>query len=467
MATRINSVIDEAAIQEFRQGLRGALLGPSDEGYETTRRVWNGMIDRRPALIVRCAGVADIIDAVTFARTHNLLVAVRGGGHNVTGNAVCDGGLMIDLSPMKGIQVDPVRRTVRAQAGVTWGEFDHETQAFGLATTGGQVSTTGIAGLTLGGGIGWLMRTCGAVVDNLLSVDLVTADGQFLTASGAENQDLFWGVRGGGGNFGIATAFEYRLHPIGPVLMGGMLLYPASEATPLLRFYREYMATAPDELMALVAFLSAPPAPFVPEQMHGAPMVAIGFCHTGSLEEGQQAADRLRAFGPPTVDLIGPMPYTALQQLFDPSVPFGLQVYLKSDHLAGLGDDVIDTVVTHAAGRTSPLSVVILFPLGGAIGRAGERETAFGHRDAAYDYVIYSMWTEPGEADRHIQWTRDFAAAMQPFSVGVYVNEMGNEGEDRVRAAYNPETYARLVALKNKYDPTNLFRLNQNIKPTV
>jgi FAD/FMN-containing dehydrogenase len=467
MATRINSVIDAAAIQEFRQGLRGALLGPSDEGYETIRRVWNGMIDRRPALIVRCAGVADIIDAITFARTHNLLVAVRGGGHNVTGNAVCDGGLMIDLSPMKGIQVDPVRRTVRAQAGVTWGEFDHETQAFGLATTGGQVSTTGIAGLTLGGGIGWLMRQCGAVVDNLLSVDLVTADGQLLTASGAENQDLFWGVRGGGGNFGIATAFEYRLHPIGPVLMGGMLLYPASEATPLLRFYREYMATAPDELMALVAFLSAPPAPFVPEQMHGAPMVAIGFCHTGSPEEGQQAADRLRAFGPPTVDLIGPMPYTALQQLFDPSVPFGLQVYLKSDHLAGLGDDVIDTVVTHAAGRTSPLSVVILFPLGGAIGRVGERETAFGHRDAAYDYVIYSMWTEPGESDRHIHWTRDFAAAMQPFSVGVYVNEMGNEGEDRVRAAYNPETYARLVALKNKYDPTNLFRLNQNIKPTV
>jgi FAD/FMN-containing dehydrogenase len=374
---------------------------------------------------------------------------------------------MIDLSLMKGIQVDPVRRTAHAQAGVTWGEFDHETQAFGLATTGGQVSSTGIAGLTLGGGIGWLMRTCGAVVDNLLSVDLVTADGRFLTASATENPDLFWGLRGGGGNFGVATAFEYRLHPIGPLVTGGMLLYPAAEASRLLRFVREYMSGAPDEVMALVAFLSAPPAPFVPAPMHGAPMVAIAFCHAGSLEDGQQAASRLRAFCPPAVDLIGPMPYTALQQLFDPSAPFGRQVYLKSDHLAHLGDDVIDTVVDHAAGRTSPLSVVILFPLGGAIGRHNEQETAFGHRDAAYDYVIYSMWTDPGESERHIQWTRDFAAAMQPFSVGVYVNEMGVEGEDRVRAAYNPEAYARLVALKNTYDPANLFRLNQNIKPTV
>jgi FAD/FMN-containing dehydrogenase len=311
------------------------------------------------------------------------------------------------------------------------------------------------------------MRKCGAVVDNLLSVDLVTADGRFVTASAAENQDLFWGLRGGGGNFGIATAFEYRLHPIGPILTGGLLLYPASEATSLLRFYREYMATATDDVMALVVFLSAPPAPFVPEHLHGAPMGAVGFCHTSSLEEGQQAADRFRTFSPPAVDLIGPMPYTALQQLFDPSVPFGLQVYLKSNHLGRLDDDEIDTMVTHAGGMTSPLSVVILLPFGGAIGRGGEDATAFGHRDAPYDYVIYSMWTEPGEADRHIRWTRDFAAAMQPFSVDVYVNEMGAEGEDRVRAAFNPRTYERLVALKNTYDPTNLFRLNQNIKPTV
>src|ERR671930_2175127 len=257
MATRINSVLDEAAIQDFRTGLRGALLGPGDEGYDAVRRVWNGMIDRRPALIVRCAGVADVIQAVSFARTNNLLVAVRGGGHNVTGNAVCDGGLMIDLSPLKGILVDPVRRTVRAQAGVTWGELDHETQAFGLATTGGQVSTTGIAGLTLGGGIGWLMRQCGAVVDNLLSVDLVTADGRFLTASATENQDLFWGVRGGGGNFGIVTSFEYQLHPVGPVL-GGQVMYPLARAGEVLRFYREFTATAPDELTAYVRLRTSP-----------------------------------------------------------------------------------------------------------------------------------------------------------------------------------------------------------------
>jgi FAD/FMN-containing dehydrogenase len=425
------------------------------------------MIDRKPALIVRCAGVADVIDAVNFARRHHLLVSVRGGGHNVTGNAVCEGGLMIDLSPMKGIRVDPVRRTARAQAGLTWGEFDHETQVFGLATTGGQVSTTGIAGLTLGGGIGWLMRSYGLVVDNLLSVDMVMADGRLLTASATENEDLFWGVRGGGGNFGIATSFEYQLHRMGPIVLGGMLLYPAAQTKELLHFYREYMADAPDALMALVAFLTAPPAPFVPAHLHGTPMIAIGVCYAGSIEEGQRIVEPLRRFGPPALDLLSPMPYSAIQQLFDAAVPFGLQVYLKSDHLVRLSEEVIDTVVTHAATMTSPLSVAIIVPLGGMVSRVGEHDTAFGHRDTAYDYVIYSMWTNPGEAERHIQCTRDFWTAMQPFSAGVYVNELGNEGEDRVRAAYPPATYERLVALKNKYDPTNFFRMNQNIKPTA
>jgi FAD/FMN-containing dehydrogenase len=467
MAITAQPSLDQAAIDGLRNSLRGPLLEAGDEGYDAARQVWNGMIDRRPALIARCAGVSDVIAAVNFARAHDLLVSIRGGGHNVTGNAVCDGGLMIDMSLMKGIRVDPASRTVRAQAGVTWGEFDHETQAFGLATTGGQVTTTGIAGLTLGGGIGWLMRKCGAVVDNLLSVDLVTADGRFLTASAGENADLFWGLRGGGGNFGVATSFEYRLHPIGPMITGGMMLYPASDAPALLRFLRTYLETAPDEVLVLAAFLSAPPAPFVPAEMHGAPMMAIGFCHAGSLDEGQQAANRLREFGPPAVDLIGPMPYVALQQLFDPSVPFGQQVYLKSEHLAILSDQVIDTLVTHAAGRTSPHSVVLLFPLGGAIGRVGDDETAFGHRGAAFDYVIYSMWLDPAESERHIAWTREFAAAMQQFSVGVYVNELGSEGDDRVRAAYPRHTYERLVALKNAYDPTNLFHLNQNIKPAV
>jgi FAD/FMN-containing dehydrogenase len=468
METLINTDVDETAIQAFRAGVRGALLRPGDDGYDAARRVWNGMIDRNPALIVRCAGVADVINAVNFARTHHLLVSVRGGGHNVTGNAVCEGGLMIDLSSMKGIRVDPVRRTVRAQAGLTWGEFDHETQAFGLAMTGGQVSTTGIAGLTLGGGLGWLMRTCGLVVDNLLSVDLVTADGRVLLASATENEDLFWGVRGGGGNFGIATSFEYRLYPIGPIVMGGMVLHPASQAKELLRYYREYMTGAPDELMALVGFLTAPPAPFVPTHLHGTSMVAIAVCYAGSIEEGQRAVEPLRAFGPPTLDLISPMPYAALQQLFDAAVPFGLhQVYEKSDHLAGLSDEVIDTFVTHTAAVTSPLSVVLLLPLGGAVSRVGEQDTAFGHRDTTYDYEIICMWTDPGESEQHIKWARDFWTAMQPFSVGVYVNQLGNEGEDRIRAAYPPTTYERLVALKNKYDPTNLFRMNQNIKPTA
>ncbi len=467
MTTTVGATLDDAAIQELRSGLRGALLQPRDVGYDEVRRVWNGMIDRKPALIVRCAGVADVIQAVNFARTHHLLVAVRGGGHNVTGNAVCDGGIMIDLSLMKGIRVDPAARTVRAEPGVTWGEFDHETQAFGLAVTGGQVVTTGIAGLTLGGGIGWLMRKFGAVVDNLLSVDLVLADGRFVTASASENPDLFWGVRGGGGNFGIATSFEYRLHPLGPLVTGGLLLYPASEARALLRYYRDVIATAPDDLMALAAFMMAPPAPFVPAHLHGAPVIAIGICHAGTLDEGQQAAEQFRAFGPPLVDLVGPMPYTAVQHLFDAASVPGQQVYLKSEHLAHLGDDVIETLATHAAGMTSPLSVVIVFPLGGAIGRVGNDETAFGHRDAPFDYVIYSFWDDPQESERHIKWTRDFGAAMQPFSVGVYVNELGAEGEDRVRAAYSRQSYERLVALKNTYDPTNLFRLNQNVKPTV
>lgn len=459
--------LDEATIEQFRSSLHGTLLRPGDDGYDASRRVWNGMIDRKPALIARCTGVADVIAAVNFAREQNLLLAVRGGGHNVAGSAVCDGGLMIDLSPMQGIRVDPARQTARAQAGVTWGTFDRETQAFGLATTGGQVSTTGIAGLTLGGGVGWLMRKYGLVVDNLLSVDLVTAEGQFLTASATEHGDLFWGVRGGGGNFGVVTSFEYQLHPVGPIVVGGMMLYPAAQAKELLHIYREFAAAAPDDLATVVAFLSAPPAPFVPAHLHGAPMIAIAVCHSGSIEDGLRAVEPLRAAAPPTLDLIGPMPYAAVQQLFDAGVPFGLQVYLKSEHLADLSDEVIDTLIAYAATVTSPLTSVILFPLGGAVGRVAEDATAFSHRNVAYDYVIYALWTDPQEAERHIGWTREFADAMHRFSVGVYVNEMGNEGEERVRAAYRPATYDRLVALKNTYDPTNLFRLNQNIKPTV
>ena len=454
-------------LQEFRAGLRGALLQPGDPGYDTARQVWNGAIDRKPALIARCAGTADVIRAVSFAREHRLLVSVRGGGHNVTGNAVCDGGLMIDLSPMKGVRVDPVRRTVQAQAGVTWGDLDHETQAFGLATTGGQISTTGIAGLTLGGGLGWLMRKCGLVVDNLLSADVVLADGRFLTCTATEHADLFWGLRGGGSNLGLVTAFEYRLHPIGPLVTGGVALYPAERATDALRFYRDYMATASEDEMVVFAFQAAPPAPFVPTHLHGTPVVAFALCHVGPPAEGQRAIERLHAFGPPVAEALGPMPYTAVQKMMDEAMPFGRHVYLRNDHLTGLGDDVIDTCVRHTAAMTSPLSVVVIIPLGGAVARVGEHDTAFSHRQTPVDIDVFGIWTDPRESDRHLAWGRGFGAALQPFSRGAYINEMGSEGDERIRAAYHPANYARLVALKNQYDPTNFWRMNQNIKPTV
>ncbi len=454
-------------IREFGASLRGSLLQPGDAGYDAARRVWNGAIDRKPALIARCAGPADVLAAVNFARANQLLVSVRGGGHNVTGNAVCDGGLMIDLSPMKGIRVDRQRRTVTAQAGVTWGDLDHETQAFGLATTGGQISTTGIAGLTLGGGLGWLMRKCGLVVDNLLSADVVTADGRLLTASATDNADLFWGLRGGGGNLGLVTSFEYRLHPIGPVVTGGVILHPAERAAEALRFYREYMAKAGDDEMVVFAFQSAPPAPFVPAHLHGAPVVALALCHVGSLEEGQRAVERLRAFGQPLVVEMGPMPYTAVQKMMDEAMPFGRHVYLRSDHLRGLDDDVIKACVQQTATMTSPLSVAVIVPLGGAVARVGEHDTAFSHRSTPFDIDIFGIWTDPRESDRHLAWGRAFGAALQPFSRGVYINEMGSEGDERIRAAYHPANYARLVTLKNQYDPTNFWRMNQNIKPTV
>jgi hypothetical protein len=452
-------------IREFRSSLRGLLLQPGDAGYDAARRVWNGAIDRKPALIARCAGSADVISAVTFARANNLLVSVRGGGHNVTGNAVCDGGLMIDLSLMKGIRVDRAQRTVTAQAGATWGDLDHETQAFGLATTGGQISTTGIAGLTLGGGLGWLMRKCGLVVDNLLSVDVVTADGRFLTASATEHADLFWGLRGGGGNLGLVTSFEYRLHPIGPIVTGGVVLHPAARATEALRFYRDYMASASEDEMVVFAFQSAPPAEFVPKAMHGAPVVGMALCHVGPLDAGQRAVERLRSFGKPLVDLLGPMPYTAVQKAMDEAMPFGRHVYLRSDHLTGLGDEVVDTCVRHATAMTSPMSVAVIVPLGGAVTRVGEHDTAFSHRSTPFDIDIFGIWTDPRESDRHLKWGRDFGAALQPFSRGVYINEMGSEGDERIRAAYNAANYARLVTLKNQYDPTNFWRMNQNIKP--
>ena len=463
------TTLKEVQVKQFASRFRGELLRTGDDGYDNTRSIWNGMIDKRPALIARATRVADVIDAVNFARTNNLLVSVRGGSHNVAGNAVSDGGLMIDLSLMRGIHVDPKSRTARAQPGASLGDLDRETQAFGLAVPAGIVSTTGIAGLTLGGGIGWLTRKHGLTIDNLLSVDLVTADGKFLTASEDENADLFWGVRGGGGNFGIVTSFEYRAHPVGPLVVAGLILHPMDKAADFLRFFREYAASAPDELAAFPLLRRAPPAPFLSPEVHGTPVVGVAVLYAGPVEDGQRIVKPLKEWGSPLADVVAPKPFIAHQTMFDTGAPHGNQYYMKSEYLPGFSDEAINTMIAHGASITSPRSLAVFFHLGGAMGRVGEDETAFSHRDASFTLTIQSAWVDPAESDKHTGWTRDFWRAMQPFSTGgVYVNFLSEDDrEDRVKAAYGAAKYERLVALKTKYDPTNLFRLNQNIKPAV
>jgi FAD/FMN-containing dehydrogenase len=453
--------------ERLGDSFRGQVIVPADADYEASRRIWNGAIDRRPACIARCTGMADVVAAVRFARERDLLVAVRSGGHGVAGHAVCDGGLMIDLSPMKGVRVDPEARTARAQAGVLWGELDRETQLHGLATVGGIVTHTGIAGLTLGGGIGWLMRKHGATVDNLLSVDLVTADGDLVTASESVNPDLFWGVRGGGGNFGIVTSFEYRLHPVGPTVLSGPIFHPLEDAPEVLRFYREFAAAAPDELTTIFELSVAPPVPFLPQDVHGKPIVMVGACYAGPPEAGVAVVRPLKEFGKPIVDLLEPQSYLALQSMFDPAVPHGWHRYWKGVELPPLTDEAIDTLVAQAAAQTSPKSYCIVFQLGGAVSQVGAEETAFSQRDAAHNMAINAVWTEDDpEPDRHIAWARDFFDAMQPHTSGrVYLNFLGDEGQDRVRAAYGERNYERLAQLKRTHDPTNFFRLNQNIQP--
>jgi len=450
------------AFDAFKQSLRGPLIAPGDTTYNEARQIWNANIDRRPGLICRPVGVADVLSAVHFARDHHLLVSVRGGAHSFPGTCVCNGGLAIDLSLMKGMRVDPVRRTAHAEPGLTWGEFDHETQAFGLATTGGQVSTTGIAGLTLGGGWGYLARKYGLASDNLLSVDLVTANGRWLTASATEHADLFWGVRGGGGNFGVVTAFEYQLHEVGPVL-AGVVIHPFEKAQEVLTFYRDFTRTAPDELASGVVLVTLP---------DGIPVAAIPVCYNGPIVEGERILNPLRAFGPPLADQIGPIPYTAAQQLIDAFYPPGLQQYWKSSFLQEISDGAIATMVTYCANRPSPIChAVIEHTLGGAVSRVDREATAFNHRDVPYSFISLGVCTDPAEAETCVRWARECWEAMQPFLTGsAYVNYLGreaDEGAERIQAAYGAEKYQRLVALKNTYDPTNLFQLNQNIKPTV
>ena len=449
--------LEETIVQEFAASLRGELLRPEDDGYDAARSVFNGMIDKCPAMIARCAGTADVIQGVDFARTHGLLLSVRGGGHNVAGMAVSDGGLMLDLSPMKGIRVDPSQRTAQAQAGLTLGEFDHETQAFGLATTLGVVSVTGIAGLTLGGGLGWLNGKHGLACDNLISADVVTADGRLLTASEEENEDLFWGIRGGGGNFGVVTTFDYWLHPVGPVLGGG-LRYPAAEARDLLRFYHEFASTCPDELSTAASLGRAPDRGVV---------AGVAVCYCGPIEDGERVLRPLRAFGSPLEDNIQPMPYRTLQSAPDAGFPVGRQHYWKSSWLKHLSDEAIEIMLRFVAEMPSPVSGMGLQQMHGAASRVDPSATAFQHRDEHYDFLILSQWADALDSEENIRWTREFFEAMQPyFEKGVYVNNLGEEGEDRVREAYGAH-YERLVALKDKYDPTNLFRLNQNVRPTA
>ncbi len=455
MATTVAS----DSVQELRGSLRGELIGPGEAGYDEHRLVWNGMIDKRPALIARCTGAADVINTVNFARDHRLPIAVRSGGHNVAGLSTCDDGIVLDLAPMKGIRVDPAARTVRAEPGLRWGEFDRETQAFGLATTGGTNTDTGIGGLSLGGGFGWLAGKHGLTVDNLLSADVVTADGKLVKASADDNPDLFWAIRGGSGNFGVITSFEYRLHPVGPMVVGGMVTHPLAKAAEMLRFYREFLPSAPDELTVYAGFMTSP---------DGQPLAALAGAYIGPLDEGEKAVKGLKEFGPPVEDMLGPIPYLAQQSMMDEAFLPGLHNYWKGDFLKELSDPAIETMVDHFGRVPSPRTMVMLVPINGVASRLPVDATAFPHRAARCALGIYSRWDNPSDAEQNISWTRDFWRSIQPFaSGGVYVNELsGDEGEDRVRLAYGPN-YARLAQVKAKYDPDNLFRLNANVKPAA
>jgi FAD/FMN-containing dehydrogenase len=459
------SALDEAAVHALRAQLKGDLLRPDDPAYYDARHVFNRMIDRYPVLIVRARNAEDVRRAVLFARGHDMPLSVKGGGHNVAGSAICDGGLTIDFSSMKSIRVNPDRRVAEAQPGVVLGELDRATQEFGLATPLGTVSVTGIAGLTLGGGIGWLNGKYGLACDNVIAADVVTADGELRRASADENSDLFWALRGGSGNFGVVTSFVYRLHPVGPVLTGS-LVYPPQQSREALRFYHEFCRTCPDELGTISNLAT---------DDNGRTVISVNYSWCGPLDEGERALQPLRAFGRPIEDIVETMDYCALQKVIDARLPPGRQHYWKSNFLADLSDQAIDVMLHFAAERPSPAHVhggegnsragIALQHMHGAAARVDPAATAFPHRRDHHDFLILSQWTDPADADRHIVWTRDFFAAMRPFTErAVYVNGLGTEGEDRVREAYG-SNYERLAAIKARYDPSNLFRSNQNIRP--
>ena len=460
-------MIAESALSELRKSLRGQLLFPGEQAYEEARKIHNAMIDRHPAVIVRCAGVADVMAAVKFARSQRIRTSVRGTGHNVAGISLCDDGLVIDLSAMKGIHVNPLARTARVEPGVTWGEMNHDLQAFGLAATGGYVGTTGVGGLTLGGGLGWMVRKHGCALDNLLSADVVTAEGELVRASTKDNADLFWGIRGGGGNFGIITSFEFQVHPAGTVL-AGLVMHPLSEGREAMRFWRKYEETAAEEMSNSVVIFTAGTELPVPDKLRREPIVALGGVWVGPLEEGERALRPLREYGPPAADIYQPMPYSAAQTMADFLWPKGLYSYWKSSFLKSLSDGAIDTILDFCAKTPSPRTVVVIEHDGDSVwSRVPEDATAFGHRNWPYNMVITTMWTDPKDSDVNIQWTRNFWEAMKPFMAeAVYVNYLGDVDEEGVRTAYGKK-YDRLAALKQKYDPTNFFSMNQNIKPNA
>lgn len=456
--------LGDTTFKQLMAELRGLMIEPSDDEYERARRVYNGMIDKRPAVIVRCCDAADVMTAVNFARNQQMLLAVRGGGHNGGGLGVCDGGLVIDLAQMRGIRVDPAACTVRVEGGCTWGDVDHATHAFGLATPSGIISSTGVGGLTLGGGIGHLTRQYGLTVDNLLEVDMVLADGSFVTANADQNSDLFWAVRGGGGNFGVVTSFLFRLHPVHTVY-GGPILWSMKQAADAMRFYRDFIAQASEDFNAWFLFMNVPPKPPFPEQLHHRTMCGVVCCYTGAFDSAETVFRPLREFGPPEVDFAGPLSYPALQNMFDPLLPAGMQWFWRADFVNKLSDQAIGLNVKYGTQLPTPLSQMHLYPIDGAAHRPGNNDTAFSYRDARWAQVIVGVDPDPANSTKLMAWTKDYWLALHPYSAGgAYVNFMIDEGQARVQAAYR-DNYERLAHIKAKFDPHNLFRLNQNIKP--
>ena len=459
-------MVAQVPTQELETGIKGSIVQPGDPTYDEVRQIWNAMIDRKPAVIVRCANADDVVRAVTFAREKGLTVAVRGGGHNIAGNAVCDDGIMIDLSLMRTVRIDEKARRARVEPGCTLGDFDQAAQAHGLATPLGINSTTGVAGLTLGGGFGWLSRKHGMTIDNLVSADVVTADGKLVHASAKENEDLFWGLRGGGGNLGIVTMFEYQLHPVGPNVLSGLIVFPFAQAKSVLTQFRDFTETMPDQLNVWMVTRKAPPLPFLPADVHGKEIVALAICYAGDPAEGEKLIEPLRGFGTAHGEHVGVQPYTAWQQAFDPLLTPGARNYWKSHNFAKLSDGALDSIIEYAGKLPSPHCEIFIGTIGGATGRVKPDAMAYAHRDTNYVMNVHGRWETAAEDERCIAWAREFFNASAPYATGsVYVNFMTEEeGAERITSAYGPN-YERLARLKTKYDPNNLFHMNQNIKP--